>query len=212
MQVAGLVLAGGQARRLGGQDKALARLGNRALISYAIANLAQQCAPVLISAAGDPARFAGFGAARVIADDLTGFQGPLAGILAGLDWLAIEAPDVSHMLSLPVDTPFAPHDLVARLTRVGQPMIPAVAISEGRRHPAITLWPLALRDALRALVVGRGLRAVNAVLEALGSTSATWDDAALKDEAAFDPFFNINSADDLAKAETLLGQMSRQHD
>lgn len=206
MQVAGLILAGGQAHRLGGQDKALVKLGGRALISYAIANLERQCAPVLISAAGDPARFASLGAERVIADDLAGFQGPLAGILAGLDWLARETPGVSHMLSLPVDTPFAPHDLVARLALTLQQKVPAVAASRGRLHPAIALWPLALRHDLRALVVGQGLRAVNKILDAFGSTSAAWNDS------AFDPFFNINSADDLAKAETLLSVISRQHD
>ncbi len=204
MQVAGLVLAGGQARRLGGQDKALVRLGGKALVSYALAGLARSCTPVLISAAGDPARFAAFGAARVIADDLPGFQGPLAGILAGLDWLEREAPGVTHMLSLPVDTPFAPDDLAARLAVASKPdpARPATAASNGALHPAITLWPLAVRDALRVMVVEEEMRAVSKVLQRLGSRSVAWD------HLPHDPFFNINNPADLADAEALLRQMS----
>ncbi|MBV1705698.1 MAG: molybdenum cofactor guanylyltransferase [Hyphomicrobiales bacterium] len=204
MTTAGLILAGGQGRRLGGRDKALVELGGKPLIAYVHACLARQTAPVLISAAGDPRRFAGFAAQAVLADDLPGFQGPLAGIVTGLDWLARSAPTVTHMLSLPVDTPFAPDDLASGL-RGAMPAgidVPVTAFCGGRLHPAVTLWPLGARGALRHMVEEEQIRAVTQALTRLGGVARAWDQS--KD----DPFFNINSADDLARAHMLLAGRS----
>ncbi len=204
MRSAGLILAGGQARRLGGRDKALVELGGKTLVAHVHARLARQTAPVLISAAGDLTRFANLAPAATLADDLPGFQGPLAGILAGLDWLARAAPAVTHMLSLPVDTPFAPEDLAQRLqgARVVGADVPASACHGGRLHPAVTLWPLALRHALRSMVEQENIRAVTKALLRLDGVSVAFDH--LKD----DPFFNINSPDDLARAQALLAGRS----
>lgn len=203
MRIAGLILAGGQARRLGGRDKALVALNGKPLMAYAFATLTKQTAPVLISAAGDLARFGGLVPGVAIADDLPGFQGPLAGILAGLDFLARTVPDVSHMLSLPVDTPFAPGDMARRLqAAMALAGVPASAAYAGRLHPAVTLWPLATRQALRAMVEGDDIRAVTKALARLNGVSVAWDDL------AYDPFFNINSAEDLARAEVILAERS----
>src|SRR5204863_2857991 len=110
----GLILAGGLARRMGGGDKALIRVGDKTILERTIATLGAQCAGLLINANGDVSRFSRFGL-PVVADDIAGFAGPLAGILAGLDWVAANAPKSDWVLSVPGDCPFLPRDLVARL-------------------------------------------------------------------------------------------------
>src|SRR5271163_1217541 len=110
----GLILAGGKARRMGGGDKPLLMLGGKPMLAHAIARLAPQCRALALNANGDFTRFASFGF-PVIADERQDFSGPLAGLLAGLDYCTTSFPDVTHVVSLPADTPFAPRDLVARL-------------------------------------------------------------------------------------------------
>ena len=134
---AGLVLAGGLARRMGGGDKVLRPLGGRAMLDHVLASLRPQVAACLLNANGDPARFGAWGL-PVAADGMPDFPGPLAGVLAGMDWVAEHRPDLPWLVSLPGDNPFAPPDLVARLhiarEAAGTPI--ACAASEAVPIPA----------------------------------------------------------------------------
>jgi molybdenum cofactor guanylyltransferase len=194
----GLILDGGLARRLGGADKGLVPLAGRPMLAHAIARLRPQCAALAISANGDPARFAGFGL-PVLADDPPGFAGPLAGVLTGLEHCARAAPGMTHVATLPADTPFAPFDFVARLheARRASGATIAVAASGGRRHHVAALWPVALAADLRRLLTEQGLRKVEDFAARFPVALAEWP------AAPIDPFFNVNSPEDLARAEAL---------
>jgi molybdopterin-guanine dinucleotide biosynthesis protein A len=197
-RVGAVVLAGGQGRRMGGVDKALVPLGGRPLIAHVLARLAPQCPVIAISAAGDPARFAGFGL-PVVADATYDFAGPLAGILAGLDAAAAAAPPFDLVLSVPVDTPALPRDLVARLmaARQAEQAEVAMAASAGRPHPAVALWPIGCREDLRRALAA-GERQGRAVAQRYRLAVADWS------ALPFDPFLNINTPADLAGAEAVL--------
>jgi molybdopterin-guanine dinucleotide biosynthesis protein A len=192
----GLVLAGGLARRMGGGDKGLIRIGGETILERALARLCPQCAGVVINANGDPARFARFGL-PVVADDIEGFAGPLAGILAGLDWLTANAPAIEWLASVPGDCPFLPHDLVPRLhaarAAAGAPL--ACAKSGDWRHPVVGLWPLRLRADLRRAVVEEGLRKIEVWTGRHGVGLAEWP------AEPVDPFFNVNTPEDAAQAQ-----------
>ena len=198
-EIHGLILAGGLARRMGGGDKALIDVGGQPLLAHVIARLAPQVAGLALNANGDLARFASFGL-PVVADDVPGFAGPLAGVLAGLDWLARERPGATHAVSVAADTPFLPSDLVARLAaaRAGADARLACAASGGRRHPVIALWPVELRFDLRRALVEEDIRKIEWFMRRHAVVAADWP------IAPFDPFFNINAPDDLAAAERLL--------
>ena len=195
----GLVLNGGRARRLGGVDKGLVVLAGRPMLAWAIERLRPQCAALAISANGDAARFAGFGL-PVVADDPPEFAGPLAGVLAGLERGARLSPTMTHVATLPADAPFAPSDFVSRLheaRRAARAAI-AVAASGGRRHHVAALWPIALAQPLRAALAREGLRKVEDFTARFSVAAAEWPCEPI------DPFFNVNSADDLVRAESLL--------
>lgn len=193
-----VVLAGGLARRMGGGDKPLRPLGGRPLLAHVLDRVAPQVAAVILNANGDPARFAGFGL-PVVADPLPDHPGPLAGILAGLDWAAAHRPDLPTLLSVPGDGPFLPADLVARLDAARQAAgVPlACAASGGWTHPPIGLWPVALRGELRAALLA-GERKIDRWTARFGCAVAEWP------AAPRDPFFNANAPEDLARAEGLL--------
>ena len=192
----GLVLAGGLARRMGGGDKALIRIGQETILERALARLKPQCAGIVINANGDPGRFAGFGL-PVVADDVAGFAGPLAGILAGLDWLAANAPATAWLASVPGDCPFLPRDLVGRLhaARIAAGVPLACAKSGDWRHPVVGLWPVGLREDLRRAVVEEGLRKIEVWTARHGVGLAEWP------VAPIDPFFNVNTPEDAARAQ-----------
>jgi molybdopterin-guanine dinucleotide biosynthesis protein A len=194
--VVAVLLAGGLARRMGGGDKGLVPLAGRPLLAHVIGRIRPQVAAMVLNANGDPARFAGFGL-PVAADTVEGFAGPLAGVLAGLEWAAADAPGATHVVSVATDTPFFPDDLVARLIQgakaAGTPL--AVAMSAGRAHPVFGLWPLALLDDLRAAVIGEGLRKVDIWTARHGVAEVDFD------ASAGDPFFNLNRPEDVAEAE-----------
>jgi molybdopterin-guanine dinucleotide biosynthesis protein A len=196
--IPGLALAGGLARRMGGGDKPLREIGGQTILARVIARLKPQCECLLLSANGDPLRFAPFGL-PVIADTVKHHPGPLAGILAGLDWAAAHRPDAQWILSAPGDCPFLPRDLVARLRQAvsAQNAELAVAASKGRSHPVIGLWKVGLRDALRQALVDEGLRKVEAWTQRYRITTVAWPAERL------DPFFNANTLEDLAEAERL---------
>lgn len=197
--VVGVILAGGLARRMGGGDKPLRTLGGRSLLARVIDRLAPQCETLILNANGDPARFADLGL-PVVADDVADYPGPLAGILAGLDWMAMHRPDTQWMLSAPGDCPFLPRDLAARLHRARRDADSelAVAASGGRTHHVVGLWPVNLRQPLRDALVNEDLRQVGRFMARHRLVAADWPVEPL------DRFFNANTAEDLAQAERLI--------
>jgi molybdopterin-guanine dinucleotide biosynthesis protein A len=196
-QPLGLILAGGLARRMGGGDKIMLEVGGKKILDRVRERLRPQCAAIILNANGDPARFAYTGL-PVVPDSIPGYAGPLAGILAGLDWAAAQRPDLVDVVSVPGDCPFLPRDLVARLqaarATAGAPL--ACAKSGDWRHPVVGLWPVALREDLRAALVGEGLRKIEVWTARYGVALASWPDQ------PFDPFFNINTPADAAMAQT----------
>jgi molybdenum cofactor guanylyltransferase len=197
----GILLAGGLARRMGGGDKALRKSGGISLLAHVIAALRPQCEGLLLSANGDPARFSVFDL-PVVADDVPGFMGPLAGILAGLDWIAVRRPDVPLGISVPADAPFLPGDVAARLmdARAKDNALIACARSGGRNHPAVAVWPVSIRNDLRHALVVEEVRMVEAFMQNYSRAIVEWP------IEPYDPFFNANDPSDLAAAETILSQ------
>jgi molybdopterin-guanine dinucleotide biosynthesis protein A len=197
----GLVLAGGLARRMGGGDKALLAVGRETILDRVVARFGPQCTGLLLNANGDPGRFARF-RLPVVADDIPDFAGPLAGILAGLDWLALNAPGTEWLASVPGDCPFMPRDLVPRLhwARAAEGTPLACAKSGEWRHPVAGLWPVALRSDLRRALTEEGLHKIEVWTGRHGVAIAEWPDKPV------DPFFNVNRPEDLAKAEALAAQ------
>ncbi|MGJ4909794.1 molybdenum cofactor guanylyltransferase MobA [Bradyrhizobium sp. SZCCHNR1015] len=196
--IPGVLLAGGRAQRMGGGDKPLRMVDGRTILERVIARLAPQCSRLILNANGDPARFAGNGLA-VVPDGVAGFPGPLAGILAGLDWVAAHMPEARWMLSAAGDCPFLPRDLVARLAaaRAAEQAELAVAASGGQTHPVIGLWPVGLREDLRHALVAEDIRKVTRFTARYKVATVSWPSVPL------DPFFNANTALDLAEAERL---------
>ncbi|MBM3555904.1 MAG: molybdenum cofactor guanylyltransferase MobA [Alphaproteobacteria bacterium] len=196
-RIAGLVLAGGLARRMGGGDKGLLRLAGTPLLARVLELMRPQVGAIVLNANGDAGRFAAFGL-DVVSDPIAGFAGPLAGILAGLDWAASRG-GFSHVASVPTDTPLLPRDLVARLARaVGEGADIACAASGGRSHPPIALWPVHLREPLRRALVEEGMRKIDRWTARYRVAEVAWPDRPV------DPFFNINEPEDLAVAESVL--------
>jgi molybdenum cofactor guanylyltransferase len=197
----GLVLAGGLARRMGGGDKARIKIGGASILQRVLARLTPQCNRIIINANGDPARFADTGL-PVVADSVPDFAGPLAGILAGLDWAAANAPAIEWLVSVPGDCPFLPKDLVTRLhnarTTANVPL--ACARSGEWRHPVVGLWPVKLREDLRHALVDENLHKIELWTARHGIAIAEWL------ATPFDPFFNVNMPDDAAQAEAIAQQ------
>lgn len=198
--VFGLVLAGGRATRMGGGDKPLRLLAGRPLLDHVLQRMAPQCAGLLINANGDPERFARY-RLPVVADASESFDGPLAGILAGLDHVAATRPDITALVSVAGDSPFLPTDLVRRLQSAAreQDRPFACAGSGGWTHPVIGLWPLTCRQALREALAA-GERKIDRFTGRFGCATAEWP------ATPADPFFNINTPEDLAEAARLLEQ------
>jgi molybdopterin-guanine dinucleotide biosynthesis protein A len=191
----GMILAGGLSRRMGGGDKGLLRLGDRPILRHVVDRIRPQVSALALNANGGAARFADF-ALEVVADPLPGFAGPLVGILAALSWAS---PSATHVLTVPGDTPFLPRDLVVRLrSAIRGPDDSAIAARAGRRHPVIGLWPMTSSARLRAAIEGEGLRRVEAWTDRLQSRVVDFD------SGSCDPFFNVNTPDDLTAARDLL--------
>ena len=193
-----IILAGGRSTRMGGGDKGLREVGGERLIDRVIARIAPQCGPIALNANGDPTRFADLGL-PVLPDSLPDHPGPLAGVLAGMDWAASIGADA--IVSVAADTPFFPRALVERLQAAAGPSGLALAASPDEtgklwHHPTFGLWPVALRDDLREALKG-GLRKVVLWTDRHGAGTASFA------SSPFDPFFNINTPDDIAEAEKL---------
>jgi len=194
--VCGIILAGGLARRMGGGDKPLREIGGRPILAHVIERLRPQCARLVLNANGEPARFARFGL-PVVADDVPDFAGPLAGILAGLEWMAANVPRVECGVSVAADTPFVPRDLVQRLqaARLNEACDIAVATSGGRTHPVIALWPVTLRAPLRHALTAEGERKIDRFTARYQVAEVSWP------REPYDPFFNVNEIGDIGAAE-----------
>jgi molybdenum cofactor guanylyltransferase len=197
----GLVLAGGLARRMGGGDKTRIRIGGKTILERVLARFKPQCTAVILNANGDPARFADTGL-PVVPDTVPGFAGPLAGILAGLDWTATHASAITDVASVPGDCPFLPGDLVARLSAARQAAgVPlACARSGDWRHPVVGLWPVALREDLRKALVEEDMHKIETWTARHGIAVGNWP------ATPIDPFFNVNTPADVAEAEGIAAQ------
>jgi molybdenum cofactor guanylyltransferase len=200
-QTHGLVLAGGLARRLGGGDKPRTKIGGVTILARVLERMRLQCQQLVLNANGDLARFADTGL-PVIADNVPGFAGPLAGILAGLDWAAAHASNVTTVASVPGDCPFLPRDLVTRLHEAREvASVPLACARSGEwRHPVVGLWPVALRVDLRHALVNEDLRKIELWTARHGVALADWP------AEPVDPFFNVNTPEDAAAAERLAAQ------
>jgi molybdopterin-guanine dinucleotide biosynthesis protein A len=199
LKIVGLLLAGGQSRRMGGGDKALRLLGGITLLERVIRRLRPQVEALVLNANGDPCRFAQFDL-PVVPDSVPGFAGPLAGVLAGLDWTAVHCPDCTYVVSVATDAPFLPRDLVSRLVRdmekAGADL--ACAASAGQAHPVIGLWPVRLREDLRHAVIEEAVRKVDLWTARHRLAIVSFPTVPV------DPFFNANRPEDLAAAAALL--------
>jgi len=196
--VVGVVLAGGRAQRMGGGDKCLLTLAGRPILAHIVERLRPQVRRIVLNANGELARFAAFGL-PVIGDAVEGFAGPLAGVLAGLEWAAVKAPDCPWVVSIPGDGPFLPRDLVARLLSEAEAGAEIVSVSTaGNPNPVIALWPVSLAPALRLALVEEGLGKVDSFAQRYRLALVDWPDRPV------DPFFNANNAEELAEAERLL--------
>jgi len=199
LQVVGVLLAGGQSRRLGGGDKCLLPVGGRPMLARVVERLRPQVNQLLVSANGDPSRFSDFGL-PVTPDPPGRSVGPLGGILAGMRWAGRHAGDAEWIVTAPTDAPFLPRDLVPRLVAaITSPMTIAVAQSRGRLHPVVAIWPIRLADDLAGWIDNGGSRRVHAWLAANSWVGVAFDEPA----RSVDPFFNVNTAEDAAMAERL---------
>ena len=187
---AAVILAGGRARRLGGGDKGATLIDGRSVLSRLTESLAPQVGALALNANGDAGRFAALGL-PVLADP-AGAEGPLAGILAGLDWAAAQGR--SWLLTVPTDTPFLPGDLVLRLAHGLSQGGAAIAASGGREHPVIGLWPVALGEPLRRFLVAEGRRKAGEWARLCGAVAVEWPDTPV------DPFLNLNAPADVELA------------
>lgn len=198
LQTLGVILAGGLARRMGGGDKPMREIGGRSILDHVIERFSPQCDRLILNANGDPARFASFGF-PVVADTIADYPGPLAGVLAALDWAAANQPQILWVASVAGDCPFLPRDLVARFhdARLEDDAQLVVAASAGRSHPVIGLWSIALRDELRHALVEEGMRKVGQWAARYKLATVAWP------AEPVDPFFNANTVEDLSEAERL---------
>lgn len=202
--VCGVLLAGGLARRMGGGDKCLRLLAGQPILAHVILRVRPQVDALVINANGDPSRFDDF-ALPVVADVIEGFAGPLAGVLSGMAWARMHAPNCSHVVTVPTDAPFLPHDLVQRfqsaLAEQGAEL--ACAASGGRAHPVFGLWPVSLEEDLRQAMERDDIRKVDVWTARYRLAQVDWPS-----EPA-DPFFNANRPEDLAQAETMIVSTAR---
>ena len=208
--IVGVILAGGLARRMGGGDKPLHVIGGRTMLAHVVHRLAPQVERTVINANGDPSRFAVYGL-PVVPDPIAGFPGPLAGILAGMRWSAAHAPEARLVASVAGDTPFFPADLVARLAegQAGGDDTIALAASAGGTHPVFGLWPIALTDELEAFLRAGDTGKILAFVDRHTRIDVPFEAIPLPEGEAADPFFNVNTPEEAARAEEIAAALGR---
>jgi molybdopterin-guanine dinucleotide biosynthesis protein A len=201
VKIGGVLLAGGQSQRMGGGDKCLRMLGGQTILARILERAKPQVDALVLNANGDTARFASYGL-PIVSDPIEGFAGPLAGVLAGMDWAAAHLPEAELIASFATDAPFFPRDLVRQLavTLEEGGFDLACAMSGGQAHPVFGLWPLSLRGDLRAALEG-GLRRVDRWTKKFRLVEVEFG------MAPVDPFFNANRPEDLIEAERLVAAM-----
>ena len=205
-KVAGVILAGGLSRRMGGGDKSLRLLGGRPVLAHVVARARPQVAALVLNANGDPARFADFGL-PVAPDVIEGFAGPLAGILTGLAWAEANLPGCEWLASFACDAPFLPEDLVARMLAAveAEGAELACAASRGRAHPVFGLWPLGLRADLEATMRDEEVRKVDRWTARHRLVQVEFPEVETP-QGPLDPFFNANRPEDLDEAARRLNR------
>jgi molybdopterin-guanine dinucleotide biosynthesis protein A len=203
--VAGVILAGGLSRRMGGGDKTLLQLGARPMLAHVIDRLSSQVETIALNANGDAARFSQFGL-PVLPDPVEGFAGPLAGVLAGLNWAEIQS-GVTHIVTAAGDTPFFPNDLVRKFLAVNEGCGRRIVLagSSGRRHPVFGLWPVALREDLAEWMKDTDTYKVLAWVDRHDHKVAEFQPSFMGG-SEIDPFFNANTPGELSEAERLISE------
>ena len=196
--IVGVILAGGRAQRMGGGDKALREIAGNSILARVVERLRPQAGALVLNANGDPARFASFGL-PVVPDSVADFAGPLAGVLAGLEWAAAHHPQARMIVTVPADGPFLPRDLVRRLSDalLAEDAELATAAGGVQTYPVVGLWPVALRGALRSALVDEHVHKVDAWTARYRRAVASFPTEPV------DPFFNANTPEQLAEAERL---------
>jgi len=200
--ILGVILAGGQSRRFGGGDKGFADLDGRPVLSHVIERFRPQVGRLILNANGDLSRFATFGL-EVVADREIPGQGPLSGILTALEWAKRHAPDCTAVATVSTDVPFLALNLIQRLEAERGDRV-AIAVSAGRRHPTIAIWPLTSREAV-ADALQRGALSVDALAAELNAVAVPFPMGEI-DGVTIDPFFNVNRPEDLVAARALLAK------
>lgn len=198
--IVGVILAGGRAERMGGGDKGLRAVGGKPILARVIERVRPQVDALVLNANGDPARFSAFGL-PVIADTVADFAGPLAGVLAGLEWAAAHHPLAHYVVTVPADGPFVPRDLVRHLadTLAADDAELVTAASGAQTYPVVGLWPVSLRTALQDALTKEGVRKIDSWTRRFRRAVATFP------AEPVDPFFNANTLEQLAQAERLVG-------
>lgn len=203
-QAIGVLLAGGQARRMGGGDKCLRHLAGKPILAHVIEKIRPQVDTLVLNANGDPERFEDFGL-TVVPDVIEGFAGPLAGVLTGMEWVIANRPDCPWIVTIATDTPFLPTDLAPKMMAALEEKEAelACAVSNGRTHPVFGLWPISLAGALRTAMVDEDIRKVDRFTGRYRLAEASFP------TTPHDPFFNTNRPEDLTEAERLLASQPR---
>lgn len=201
-----MILAGGQSRRMEGREKSLLEIDSAPLIAHVRDRLAPQVGSVGINANGDAARF-GFMHVPVIADRIGGFAGPLAGLHAGMEWLATNKADCTHIVTVAADTPFFPVDLASTMSSAALDETAIVlAASGGHRHPVFGFWPVALAGDLALFLSSQESRKVIHFVERHRNAVAEFPMIEVED-IELDPFFNINTPDEYGWARAIWRQV-----
>jgi|TARA_R110002072_G_scaffold727_24_gene5392 molybdopterin-guanine dinucleotide biosynthesis protein A len=197
--ICGVLLAGGLSRRMGGGDKSLQIIDGKPILDRVISRAAPQVDKLVLNVNGDASRFAAYDL-PIAPDPIEGFAGPLAGVLAGMNWAADHLPNCQTIVTFATDAPFVPVDLVVCLKaeQEAQCATLACAASNGRNHPVFALWPLALRADLRKALLEEGVRKVDVFTARYSQAVVAWP------TLPFDPFFNANRPEDLKQAEQVL--------
>ena len=196
--IVGVILAGGRAERMGGGDKCLREVGGKAILARVIERVRLQVDALVLNANGDPARFSALGL-PVVLDSVPDFAGPLAGVLAGLEWAAAHHPQAHYIVTVPADGPFVPRDLVRHLTDTlaTEDAELVTAASGAQTYPVVGLWPVKLRTALQDALTKEGVRKIDGWTRGFRRAIATFP------AEPVDPFFNANTPEQLAEAERL---------